>query len=73
MDPDSYYDNNISNYLSVQARAFNCRSLSQKDDRCYLSGDDTVTLPSVPQPTEPGRRETDTERDGQKDRDTDHR
>jgi len=36
------------------ARAFNCRSLSQKDDRCYLSGDDTVTLPSVPQPTEPG-------------------
>ena len=62
MDPDSCYDNNISNYLSAQARAFNCRSLSQKDDRCYLSGDDTVTLPSVPQPTEPGRRETDTVR-----------
>jgi hypothetical protein len=36
------------------ARAFNCRSFAQKDDRCFLSGDDSVTLPSVPQPVEIG-------------------
>ena len=41
-----------------QARAFNCRSFSQKGDRCYLSGDDSVTLPDSTQPQEsvgPGR------------------
>ena len=37
----------------LQARAFNCRSFSQKDDRCYLSGDDSVTLPDSAQPNEP--------------------
>ena len=26
------------------ARAFNCRAFAQKDDRCFLSGDDSVTL-----------------------------
>jgi len=36
------------------ARAFNCRSFSQKDDRCYLSGDDSITLPDTKQPDEPG-------------------
>ena len=34
------------------ARAFNCRSYAQKEDRCYLSGDDSMTLPGVPQPVE---------------------
>jgi hypothetical protein len=38
----------------AQARAFNCRSLSQKDDRCYLSGDDSLTLIDVALPSEPG-------------------
>ena len=36
------------------ARAFNCRSYAQKEDRCYLSGDDSQTLPGVPQPIEIG-------------------
>ncbi len=36
------------------ARAFNCRSFAQKDDCCYLSGDDSVTLDGVPQPVEIG-------------------
>lgn len=36
------------------ARAFQCRSFAQKEDRCYLSGDDSVTLDGVPQPVEIG-------------------
>ena len=36
------------------ARAFNCRSFAQKDDRCYLSGDDSISLDGVPQPVEIG-------------------
>ena len=35
-------------------RAFNCRSYAQKGDRCYLSGDDSVTLQGVPQPVDIG-------------------
>ncbi|XP_023323415.1 uncharacterized protein LOC111697594 [Eurytemora carolleeae] len=46
--------NDIFYSRTVQARAFNCRSLSQKDDRCYLSGDDSISLPNIPKPTEPG-------------------
>ena len=37
-----------------QARAFNCRSFAQKGDRCYLSGDDSLTLPDSVQPEESG-------------------
>nr|XP_040567250.1 uncharacterized protein LOC121116996 isoform X1 [Lepeophtheirus salmonis] len=36
------------------ARAFQCRSFSQKNDRCYLSGDDSGTLPGIPKPVDPG-------------------
>jgi hypothetical protein len=36
------------------ARAFNCRSFAQKEDRCYLSGDDSTTLEGVPQPVDIG-------------------
>ena len=36
------------------ARAFNCRSYAQLEDRCYLSGDDSVNLEGVPQPVEIG-------------------
>ena len=36
------------------ARAFNCKSYAQKGDRCYLSGDDSITLQGVPQPVEIG-------------------
>ena len=36
------------------ARAFNCRSFAQKDDRCFLSGDDSATLGGVPQPVDIG-------------------
>ena len=36
------------------ARAFNCRSFAQKADRCYLSGDDSVTLPEMTQPVDLG-------------------
>jgi len=36
------------------ARAFNCRSFAQKGDRCYLSGDDSTTLPDTKQPVENG-------------------
>ena len=36
------------------ARAFNCRSYAQKEDRCYLSGDDSVTMEDIRQPSEPG-------------------
>ena len=36
------------------ARAFNCRSYAQRGDRCYLSGDDSVTLQGVPQPVDIG-------------------
>ena len=36
------------------ARAFNCKSYAQKGDRCYLSGDDSVTMQGVPQPVDIG-------------------
>ena len=38
----------------IFSRAFNCRSYAQKGDRCYLSGDDSVTLQGVPQPVDIG-------------------
>ena len=47
--------NSHTNLAFFQARAFNCRSLAQKNDRCYLSGDDSVTLPDVSQPTDIGK------------------
>ncbi len=36
------------------ARAFHCRAFAQKDDRCYLSGDDSINLDGVPQQVEIG-------------------
>eukprot|EP00095_Tigriopus_kingsejongensis_P000115 maker-scaffold983_size73474-snap-gene-0.8 protein:Tk00115 transcript:maker-scaffold983_size73474-snap-gene-0.8-mRNA-1 annotation:"PREDICTED: uncharacterized protein LOC100909276" len=36
------------------ARAFQCRSFAQLEDRCYLSGDDSISLDSTPQPIEIG-------------------
>jgi len=38
------------------SRAFACRAFAQKDDRCYLSGDDSVTLGGTPQPVEIGAK-----------------
>ena len=40
--------------ICIFYRAFNCRSYAQKGDRCYLSGDDSVTLQGVPQPVDIG-------------------